>query len=159
MAFFDLNPTFTALKTPFYSSYGVVSGLLWRWPWIDYGLTVDDCGGLWRWPWCWTHIDHGLIVVWHKLKMVLKTKWAWNLQLFCFISLKVETYHNAKLIAGRRSNNFMLARVQYANFIKTYDQLPRLNPYMRKDCWSSSIDDRFIRPNENAINRRHRRLA
>jgi hypothetical protein len=25
MAFFDLNPTFTALKNPFYSSYGVVS--------------------------------------------------------------------------------------------------------------------------------------
>jgi hypothetical protein len=30
MAFFDLNPTFTALKPPLWLSYGVDRGGLWR---------------------------------------------------------------------------------------------------------------------------------
>jgi hypothetical protein len=41
---FALNPTFTPLKTPFRTSYGVVLRCLW----IVMALTVDDCGGLWR---------------------------------------------------------------------------------------------------------------
>ena len=55
MAFFDLSPSFTTLKTPFRSSYGVVSrcflkfmdcltlfvGLFWRCFAIVVALTVD----------------------------------------------------------------------------------------------------------------------
>jgi hypothetical protein len=37
MAFFDLNPTFTALKTPFCPSYGVVLRCFW----MVMALTVD----------------------------------------------------------------------------------------------------------------------
>jgi len=44
--------------------------MLWRWPWIDYGLTVDDRGGLWHWPWCWTRIDDGLTVDWPWLMVI-----------------------------------------------------------------------------------------
>ena len=48
MPSFELNPTFTALKPPFCSSYGVVLRCLW----IVMALTVDrlwiDRGGVWR---------------------------------------------------------------------------------------------------------------
>jgi len=37
------------LKTPFQSRYGVVSPMLWRWLWIDYGLTMVAYG-----------VDHGV---------------------------------------------------------------------------------------------------
>ncbi len=56
MAFFDLNPTFTPLKTTFWLSYGVDSGLTMDWPW----MTVVAHG-----------VDHGvervLNMVWHAV--------------------------------------------------------------------------------------------
>jgi len=56
MALFDLNPTFTPLKTPFGSSmalfmdcYGVDCGSTMDRPWIDCGLTMVAYG-----------VDHGV---------------------------------------------------------------------------------------------------
>jgi hypothetical protein len=49
MAFFHLNPTFTPLKTPFRSSYGIVSRCFLRF--MDCLALFVDCFGLlpnWR---------------------------------------------------------------------------------------------------------------
>jgi hypothetical protein len=50
MAFFDLNPTFTPLKTTFRSSYGVVSRCFLKF--MDCFALFLDCYG----------VDHGLTV-------------------------------------------------------------------------------------------------